>query len=144
MPGLFDIGSLARDVLGEVRKGLDDVFTSKEEKKKAKQAILKIETGVRMRLLDIKEKLIERRADVVVAEAQGESWLQRSWRPITMLVFVALIVLHWLGWAGMELTEEVQLKVYSLIKLGLGGYVFGRSAEKIAPYARDAVQRKRS
>jgi hypothetical protein len=38
-------------------------------------------------------------AEVVKTEAQGQSWLQRTWRPITMLVFVALIVARSLGWS---------------------------------------------
>jgi hypothetical protein len=36
-------------------------------------------------------------AEVVKTEAQGQIWLQRSWRTITMLVFVALTVARWLG-----------------------------------------------
>ncbi|MEW5890749.1 MAG: 3TM-type holin [Pseudomonadota bacterium] len=34
---------------------------------------------------------LEKSASVVVAEAQSESWITRSWRPITMLTFVGLI-----------------------------------------------------
>jgi len=70
-------------------------------------------------------------ADVVQTEMKGESWLQRNWRPVTMLTFVGLIVARWLGLTAPNLTPEVELYVMSLIKVGLGGYVIGRSAEKI-------------
>ncbi len=77
---------------------------------------------------------IERAAAVVVkAEAQGQSWLQRTWRPITMLVFVALIVAHWLGWSAPNLGEAEALKLWDIVEIGLGGYVIGRSAEKVLP-----------
>ena len=43
------------------------------------------------------------------AEAMGDSWLQRSWRPITMLTFVSLIVAKWLGFTAPGVTEAVEL-----------------------------------
>ncbi len=79
-------------------------------------------------------------ADIVKAEAQGESWLQRSWRPILMLTFAALIVARWFGLAAPGLTEAEYLKLWSIVELGLGGYVIGRSAEKIAPAVADAIR----
>ena len=75
------------------------------------------------------------------AEAQGTSWLQRTWRPITMLVFVALIVTRWLGWCAPNLGEAEALKLRDLVQLGLGGYVIGRSAEKLLPVLVEAVKK---
>ena len=80
-------------------------------------------------------------ADVVQAEAQGTSWLQRTWRPITMLVFVALIVTRWLGWCAPNLGEAEALKLWDIVQLGLGGYVIGRSAEKLLPVLVEAVKK---
>ena len=75
------------------------------------------------------------------AEAQGQSWLQRTWRPITMLVFVALIVARWFGWSAPYLSEAETLKMWSIVEVGLGGYVIGRSAEKVVPSVVEAVKR---
>ncbi len=72
------------------------------------------------------------RAGVIKAEAQGDSWLQRSWRPIVMLVFTALIVCRWLGWSAPDLTEAVELKLFSIVQLGIGGYIASRGIEKVA------------
>ncbi|WP_066018384.1 3TM-type holin [Endozoicomonas atrinae] len=72
------------------------------------------------------------RAGVIKAEAQGESWLQRSWRPIVMLVFTALIVCRWLGWSAPDLTEAVELKLFSIVQIGIGGYIASRGIEKVA------------
>lgn len=69
--------------------------------------------------------------DVIVAEAQGESWLQRNWRPLTMLSFVTLIAAHWLGFTAPNLSEPQILALMDIVQVGIGGYVVGRSAEKV-------------
>jgi len=75
--------------------------------------------------------LLESQRDVIVAEAKSESWLARSWRPITMLTFVTLVVAKWLGFTAPGITPEQELALLDIIKVGLGGYVIGRSGEKI-------------
>lgn len=72
-------------------------------------------------------------ADVVKTEAASEHWLAANWRPLTMITFTALIVARWFGWAAPNLSEAEYLKLWSIVELGLGGYVVGRSAEKIVP-----------
>jgi len=81
-------------------------------------------------------------ADIVKTEAQSESWLASSWRPILMLTFGALIVARWFGWAAPNLSEAEYLKLWSIVELGLGGYVIGRSAEKIIPSMAAAISKK--
>lgn len=81
-------------------------------------------------------------ADIVKAEAQSQSWLASSWRPITMLTFVALIVARWFGWAAPELNPEEYIKLWDIVQLGLGGYVIGRSAEKIVPVIANAMDKR--
>ena len=81
-------------------------------------------------------------ADIVKAEASSGNWLASSWRPITMLIFVALIVARWFGWAAPNLAEEEYIKLWSIVELGLGGYVIGRSVEKIAPMVADAMTKR--
>ena len=68
---------------------------------------------------------------VIMAEANGEGYLQKNWRPITMLTFVALVVAMALGFTTDGLTPELQMKLLDIIQVGLGGYVIGRSAEKV-------------
>jgi len=69
---------------------------------------------------------------IILAEARGGSWLQRSWRPLLMLTFAGLIVARWFGFTAPGITEAVELELWSLVKIGIGGYVVGRSAEKVA------------
>ena len=80
-------------------------------------------------------------AQIVQAEAASTNWLASSWRPITMLTFVCLIVARWFGWAAPNLTEAEYLKLWDIVQLGLGGYVIGRSVEKIVPSIADAIKK---
>jgi hypothetical protein len=80
-------------------------------------------------------------ADIIKAEASSGNSLASSWRPITMLVFVGLITARWFGWAAPELSEAEYLKLWSIVEFGLGGYVVGRSVEKIAPTVAEALRR---
>lgn len=73
------------------------------------------------------------RAEIIKAEAASEHWLAANWRPILMLTFGGLIVARWFGFAAPNLSEAEYLKLWSIVELGIGGYVIGRSVEKIAP-----------
>jgi hypothetical protein len=80
-------------------------------------------------------------ADIIKTEAQSSHWLASNWRPLTMITFVGLIVARWFGWAAPGLSEAEYLKLWSIVEFGLGGYVVGRSVEKIAPTIAGALKR---
>jgi hypothetical protein len=82
------------------------------------------------------------RADIIKAEASSESWLAQSWRPILMLTFGALIVARWMGFAAPGISDAEIIKLWSIVELGLGGYVIGRTAEKIVPQVVGALKGK--
>ncbi len=72
----------------------------------------------------------------IVAEAKSEHTITATWRPITMLVFVAIIANNYIIAPYVQLIfgVDVQLplppQMWDLLKIGLGGYVVGRSVEK--------------
>lgn len=80
-------------------------------------------------------------AEIVKTEAASTHWLAANWRPLTMLTFTALIVARWFGWAAPNLSEAEYLKLWSIVEFGLGGYVVGRSVEKIAPTVAGAFKK---
>lgn len=80
-------------------------------------------------------------AGIVQTEAASEHWLAANWRPILMLTFGALIVARWFGWTAPNLSQEEYLKLWSIVELGIGGYVIGRSAEKIIPSIASALKK---
>jgi hypothetical protein len=98
----------------------------------------------RLALLELAQKgelaELTGRAEIVKAEAASTHWLAASWRPILMLTFGALIVARWLGYSAPGISEAEVLKLWDIVELGLGGYVIGRSAEKIIPAAAAAMK----
>ena len=113
---------------------IERIWPNPEEANKAKLRLFELQQAGEL------QEMTGRLA-VIQAEASSANWLAASWRPITMLTFVTLIVARWFGWAAPELNEAEYLKLWSIVELGLGGYVIGRSVEKIAPAIADAVRR---
>ena len=72
-------------------------------------------------------------ATIIAAEA-GAGGLAAIWRPLLMLVFGGLIVSFWFGYVPPNLTAAMPPaldRVFDLLQLGIGGYIGGRSLEKI-------------
>ena len=80
-------------------------------------------------------------AKIIQTDASSTHWLAANWRPLTMITFPALIVARWMGWVAPNLSEAEYLKLWSIIEFGLGGYVVGRSVEKVAPAIATAMKR---
>ena len=126
-------------ILGKVAGGVADrIFPDPEQELKR----IELQQALQAAVLERTSEIERAAADVVRAEAQGQSWLQRTWRPITMLVFVGLIVARWLGWSAPNLGDAEVLKLWDIVEIGLGGYVIGRSAEKVLPNIVGSLQKK--
>ena len=127
-------------LVGEVGNIIDGLHTSEEEKAEAKAKILSLDLAFQRDLLVAETEAIKAGRDVVVAEAKGESWLQRSWRPLTMLAFVFIVVNNFIvtpyvtAFGGNVPTLDIPAPLWSLLTVGIGGYVVGRSAEKAVKY----------
>lgn len=106
---------------------IDNLTTTDEERNEAKVKLSEIENELVLKLIGYEKSLVETKSKVIEAEAKGESWLQRNWRPITMLTFLVLVVCDSFGLLVFRLSSEA----WTLLQLGIGGYVVGRSGEKI-------------
>lgn len=116
-------GKGAKEITDSVGSIIDNLSTSDNEKLDAKAKLTDI-------VLKSLNSLYNAQRDVLMKEMSG-NWLQKSWRPLTMLTFVVLLVLRWTGLATHDLPVELESQLMDIIKLGLGGYVIGRSAENI-------------
>lgn len=112
--GLFKGQNPIKEILSEV----DNLATSAEEK-----AILR---------KDIVLGLVEAQMSVIKSEYEHGSWLSRSWRPLTMLAFVTIVLYaKFLGPMFDLRVVPLDPELWTLIKVGLGGYIGLRSAEKV-------------
>ena len=125
----FNILGMLQAVVAPVTNLIGDMHTSEDEKLQARNALAEMQNAISMSYLDYEARIAEMQGNIIIAEAQGGSWIQRNWRPITMLTFLALVVSDQFGWLTFRLADQA----WTLLQIGLGGYVIGRSAEKVVP-----------
>jgi hypothetical protein len=135
----FDPVSAAFDVGGKL---IDRLWPDPAQRDAAKLKLMELQQSGALAQLAAETELSKGAADIVKTEAASSNFLTASWRPITMLVFVVLITARWFGLAAPNLQEAEYLKLWDIVQLGLGGYVIGRSVEKIIPGIADALSKK--
>ena len=126
--GLIDFS--LKDV-GNVFKDIRAAITGKEVLDPNKQLELV------KKINEVEARFIESQSKIIEAEAKSEHWITSAWRPMTMLVFVAIIANNYilvpymqafgLDVPILQLTDQM----WELLKIGIGGYIVGRSAEKV-------------
>jgi len=90
-----------------------------------------------LRYAELEKAITEARSNVVMAEAQGQSWLQRNWRPLLMLVIITIVANNYIVYPYLSIfTDKVKVldlpdKLWALMEIGVGGYILGRTAEKM-------------
>lgn len=116
-------------VISPVLDIVDKAVTDKDQAASIKAELTKALITERSTSLDARMK-------VVLAEANGESWLQRNWRPLLMLVIVAIVGNNYLlapylgAMFGVGLTLPLPQSLWDLMTLGVGGYIAGQTAER--------------
>lgn len=130
------IGKIVGPLLGKVFDVVDQVVTDKDMAAK-----LKAQIQSQAMQIDHAEFMtqMQEQASIIKSESTGHSWLQRNWRPLLMLVFVAIVANNYLVFPYLTLfTEKAVLlelpdKMWTLMVIGVGGYIGGRTVEKAAP-----------
>ena len=143
------ISSPVSSLVSAVGGIIDKFVTSPEEKLAAQKAVLEIQTNFQLALVKADSDFAAQQASVVTAEVKSESWMARNWRPILMLSFTYIIVHNYVLAPMFSLTAlPIPDQLWELLKIGMGGYIFGRSAEKIvdsaAPHVAAVLQSKQS
>jgi hypothetical protein len=128
-------------VAGPIFKIIEKVIPDPQARQAAQLEFMRLQQRGELAELDAEVRMRLAAAEIIKAEAEGEGVLQRNWRPILMLTFGALIVARWFGWSAPNLGESEALQLWDIVQLGLGGYVIGRSAEKIVPSVVTALKR---
>lgn len=106
--------------IAETIKAIDGVTTSGAERIALKKEFM--------------GQVIDAQSKVLVAEAQASSWLTSSWRPLVMLAFASILVYSFFFGPMFDLkVVPIPDDLWDLMKLGIGGYIGGRSVEKLVP-----------
>ena len=73
----------------------------------------------------------EARSNVIMAEAQGQSWLQRNWRPLLMLTIIIIVANNYILYPYLSIfTDKVRVldlpdRLCTLMETGVGGISLG-------------------
>jgi len=119
------------DVIGMGMKLIDKLIPDKEARAAATLKLMELEQAG-----DLKE--LDAAMQIIVAEAKSEHPLTSQWRPIVMLMFAAIIANNYLVYPYLSLfwpdapVLPLPPDLWALMKIGIGGYVVSRGAEKVA------------
>jgi Holin of 3TMs, for gene-transfer release len=124
------VGDFFKGVFGCIDKAIPDADKRNQLKADLEQAMQKGD-------LEKFQEDMEARSKIIIAEAQSQSWIARNWRPIIMLLFGVIIANNYIlnPWFdclfNIHVTMAIPPDMWALLKLGIGGYIVGRSAEKV-------------
>jgi hypothetical protein len=127
------IGTILTAIGGPIIKG---IFGTVDQLVEDKDLATKIKSELQTKVLDIMETEIKAAASIIMAEINSDSYLAKNWRPMTMLTFVVIIANNYIFFPYLQLffnsgaMLDIPPDMWDLLKLGLGGYVVGRSVEK--------------
>ena len=126
LPALNIIAPLAKILFNTVDKAVLD-----------KDQAEKLKAQLNTQLLQSGTEELKAAASIIEAEAKS-NWYVAGWRPTLMYVLIFILVWNYiLGpicklFIGTVITFELPGDVWTLLQIGLGGYVVGRSGESIA------------
>jgi glutathione S-transferase len=126
LPALNIIAPLAKILFNTVDKAVLD-----------KDQAEKLKAQLNTQLLQSGTEELKAAASIIEAEAKS-NWYVAGWRPTLMYVLIFILVWNYiLGpvikiFTGTIITFELPGDVWTLLQIGLGGYVVGRSGESIA------------
>jgi len=130
------ISNIISGAIKPVTDLIDNMHTSDEEKAKAHKELTKVQNSLISQVMEHEEEQIKAQKEIITAEIKS-GWLSRSWRPILMLTIVAIVANNYLIYPYLSMfTEKVVVldlpnKLWNLMQIGVGGYIAGRSGEKI-------------
>jgi len=120
-----------------IRKLVDDLHTSDEEKLTLRNELATLEFGLSRQLLAYEETVVKGKSDIIVAEAKA-NWFTASWRPALMWLFILILANNYLVGPYLEtvfpsvaITLDFPDKFWNLLTAGVSAYTIGRSGEKI-------------
>lgn len=126
LPVISAIAPLAKILFNTIEKSIPDKDLQDKLKAQLNEQLLKSST-----------EELKAAASIVEAEAKA-GWFSASWRPLLMYVLIFVLVFNYIfapiikmitgHLVGFELPGDV----WTLLQIGLGGYVVGRSGESIA------------
>jgi len=126
LPILQAVAPLAKILFNTIDKAVAD-----------KDLAAKLKADLQTQMLQSHTQELTAAARVIEAEAKA-GWFASSWRPLLMYVLIFILIWNYvlgpvlLFFFKASITIDLPGDVWTLLQIGLGGYVVGRSAESVA------------
>jgi len=126
LPVLNAVAPLAKILFNTIEKAVPD-----------KDLQEKLKAQLQTQLLQSHTQELQAASRIIEAEAKA-GWFASSWRPLLMYVLIFILVWNYVigpvikVFTGAIISFELPGDVWTLLNVGLGGYVVGRSAESVA------------
>lgn len=133
------IDAIAAPILGPLFGIIDQAVPDKD-------LAVRLKADIQTAVLKIQEKTLESQKEIIVAEAQGESYIQRTWRPwfmVFLMVNIAFSMIAGVFGYASQITDawaSIPDPAWTLMQVGIGGYIGGRTIEKVAKSVAPAVK----
>ena len=143
MLGIFD---LLGQVIKPITDLIDNLTTTDKEKLELKNKLQQINNLYNSKVLEYQSDIARYQEKIIVQEAKGGYW-QRNWRPFLMLSITFILINNYIIFPYLHLyfKQIVTLKFpagfWALLTTGVGGYVLGRSGEKISENFKKGVEK---
>ena len=131
-----------KDIILPVERIIDNLHTSDEEKHELRNKLAELENAMQMKVIEYETKLMEAQSSIIQTEIKSDSWLTKTWRPSMMVFFATLLGMYWFDVTPANLTQETIDNLFGLLKIGIGGYIIGRSAQDLVPKVIDKFKEK--
>ena len=124
-------------MLGAVAPLAKVLFSTIEKAVPDKDLQEKLKAQLQTQLLQSHTQELTAAAKIIEAEAKA-GWFASSWRPLLMYVLIFILVWNYVigpvikVFTGAVISFVLPGDVWTLLNVGLGGYVVGRSAESVA------------
>lgn len=141
MPGILDIiGGPVTALINGAKVLIGQKLSNDKDKIETMAKLDELTVDLQKAMLDADAKFVAAQQAVIVAETQADSFLTKNWRPIAMMFFLVMIGFAVFNagevpWNHKIIPEDLIHEAFSLVKLGLGGYVGARTVEKVVPTA---------
>lgn len=122
------------DALGSIFGGVDELITSDEERGQVRARIIESIAPLLDKSLEFERELLNARSRIIEAEVASKSFLASNWRPFSMLVLLAFVIVSTI------LQRPIPEDLWTLFQIGFGGYIGGRTVEKVAPSLVSAIR----
>lgn len=126
LPIIQAVAPLAKILFNTIDKAVPD-----------KDLAAKLKADLQTQMLQSHTQELQAAARIIEAEAKS-NWFAASWRPLLMYVLIFILIWNYvlgpviLFLFKASITIELPGDVWTLLQIGLGGYVVGRSAESVA------------